>query len=78
MKKLYVVFTKTARTYVDNHGFEKLAKQKNLRNGYDWQLKEFASQEVMNGYVQGLADAEGWDETQHCQLTVENGLLSLN
>ena len=75
MNKLYVVFSEEARNYVEDHGFEKLAKQKKLSNGYDWQLKEFASKEIMDAYTQGLADAQGWDMTDYCELTVENELL---
>lgn len=77
MKKLYVVFSAEAIEYVDKHGFKNLAKQKKFSSTYDWQLKEFPSQEVMEAYVEGLADGQGWDETHHCELTVENGLLTV-
>ena len=75
MKKLYVTFSEEARLYTDEHGYSKLSKQKKLNEGYDWQLKEFASQEIMDAYIQGLKDANGWDEPNWCECTVENGLM---
>ena len=77
MKKLYVVFSAEAIEYVEDHGFDNLSKQKKLTQGYDWDIKEFESKEIMDAYTQGLADAQGWDSTDFCELTVENGLLTV-
>ena len=77
MKKLYVVFSEEARNYVEDHGYSKLAKQEKLKRWYDWNLKEFDSQEIMDAYTQGLSDAQGWDVTDYCELTVQNGLLTV-
>ena len=75
MKKLYVTFTEAANSYTNHHGFSKLNKQKNLKEGYDWKLKEFASQELMDAYLNGVDDANRCDEVEYCELTVENELL---
>ena len=75
MKKLYVLFSEDARNYVDKYGYEKLAKSKKVSKGFDWDIKEFSSQEVMDAYTQGLDDAQGWDETNWCECTIEKDRL---
>jgi hypothetical protein len=58
--KLRIAFSMEAQSLLDDHAFDKLEKSRKVRKGYDWDNKEFASEEARDAYIQGLKDGNGW------------------
>lgn len=60
MVKVNIAWSRPAAEIAENKGFEALSKSKN--SDLTFETKEFANKEIAFAYLQGISDANGWDD----------------